>query len=43
MLEPLRPNVPGSIPAWEAERLIGKKAMVDMPYGMEFRWENISA
>lgn len=43
MIEPLRPNVPGAIPAWEAEALVGKKALVDMPYGMEFRWENIGA
>ncbi len=41
MIEALRPNVPGSIPAWEADRLIGKKTMIEMPYGMEFRWENV--
>ena len=41
MLEPLRPNVPGALQSWDAEAIIGKKARIDMPYGMELRWENI--
>ena len=41
MLEPLRPNVPGALQSWDAEAIVGKKARVDMPYGMEFRWENV--
>ncbi|HLF87897.1 MAG TPA: N-acetylneuraminate synthase family protein [Anaerolineales bacterium] len=41
MLEPLRPNVPGALQSWDAGAVIGKKTRVDMPYGMELRWENI--
>jgi N-acetylneuraminate synthase len=43
MVEPLRPNVDGAIQPWELEQLIGKKALIDMPYGMEMRWENVGA
>jgi N-acetylneuraminate synthase len=43
MVEPLRPNAPGSIPPWELKKLVDKKALIDMPYGMEMKWENISA
>ncbi len=43
MIEPLRPNTPGGVPTWEADQLIGKRALVDMPYGMELRWENVGA
>jgi len=42
MVEPLRPNPPGAIPAWDLPALIGKKASIDMLYGMEFRWGNLS-
>jgi N-acetylneuraminate synthase len=41
MVEPLRPNAPGSIQPWELDALVGKQALVDMPYGMDLRWENI--
>lgn len=41
MVEPLRPHVPGAIPPWEIEAVIGKKALKDMPYGKELRWEQI--
>lgn len=41
MLEPLRPNVPGALQSWDAPAVIGKRARIDMPYGMELRWENI--
>ena len=43
MLEPLRPNVEGAVQPWELEQLVGKKALIDMPYGMDLRWENISS
>jgi N-acetylneuraminate synthase len=43
MVEPLRPAVTGAIMPWELTNLIGKKALVDMPLGMEFRWEIIGA
>jgi hypothetical protein len=26
---------------WEIEKLIGKRALIDMPYGMDLRWENV--
>ena len=42
MVEPLRPAVPGALMAWDTEAVIGKKALVDMPYGKELRWANLS-
>ncbi len=42
MLEPLRPNVPGALQSWDAEAVVGKKARINMPYGMELRWENLA-
>ena len=42
MVEPLRPAVPGALMAWDTDAVIGKKALVDMPYGKELRWANIS-
>jgi N-acetylneuraminate synthase len=41
MVEPLRPAVPGAVMPWEVDALVGKTALIDMPYGMEMRWENI--
>ena len=41
MLEPLRPNVPGALQSWDTGSVVGKKARIDMPYGMEMRWENL--
>ncbi|MEA3351520.1 MAG: N-acetylneuraminate synthase family protein [Chloroflexota bacterium] len=41
MVEPLRPAAAGAIMPWELEQLVGKKALVDMPYGMDLRWENV--
>lgn len=43
MVEPLRPVALGAIMPWEMDLIVGKKALVDMPYGMELRWENLSA
>jgi N-acetylneuraminate synthase len=43
MVEPLRPNVAGAIQPWKLDQLVGKRALVDMPYGMEMRWENVGA
>ena len=43
MVEPLRPATPGAIMPWELDALIGKRALVDMPYGMDLRWENVGA
>jgi len=41
MAEPLRPAAAGAIMPWELNALVGKKALIDMPYGMDLRWENI--
>jgi N-acetylneuraminate synthase len=43
MLEPLRPNMPGAIPPWDIEVVLGKIAIVDIPYGKELRWEDLGA
>jgi N-acetylneuraminate synthase len=43
MVEPLRPAAAGAIMPWELKILIGKKALIDMPYGMDLRWENVGA
>jgi len=43
MVEPLRPAARGAMMPWEIEAVVGKKALVDMPYGMDLRWENIGA
>ena len=41
MVEPLRPAVPNALMAWDIDAVIGKKALIDMPYGKELRWSNI--
>jgi N-acetylneuraminate synthase len=41
LVEPLRPAIEGAIMPWELKDLIGKKTIIDMPFGMEYRWENI--
>ena len=41
MVEPLRPAATGAIMPWETDNLVGKKALIDMPYGMDLRWENV--
>jgi N-acetylneuraminate synthase len=41
MVEPLRPAASGAIMPWELDCLVGKSALIDMPYGMDLRWENI--
>jgi len=43
MVEPLRPAAAGAIMPWELDDLIGKKALIEMSYGMDFRWENVGA
>ena len=43
MVEPLRPAATGAIMPWELQEVLGKKALIDMPYGMDLRWENIGA
>ena len=43
MVEPLRPAASGAVMPWDLEKLEGKKALIDMPFGMEIKWENIGA
>ncbi|MBG7610046.1 MAG: N-acetylneuraminate synthase family protein [Anaerolineae bacterium] len=43
MIEALRPAAVGAIMPWELKDLVGKKALINMPYGMDLRWENIGA
>ena len=43
MVEPLRPNMPDAVQPWDAEKLIGKAALVDLVYGQEIRWDQIGA
>ena len=42
MVEPLRPAVPGALMAWDIDDVLGKKALVDMVYGKELRWNEIA-
>jgi len=41
MVEPLRPNVFGSVQPWQVNEIIGTKAMVDIPVGREIRWTEL--
>jgi N-acetylneuraminate synthase len=43
MVEPLRPATPGAIPPYEIERVVGTRALVDMPFGKELRWTDLGA
>ncbi len=43
LIDVLRPAAPGAIKPHEIPALLGKTALIDMPYGMEFRWENVGA
>jgi N-acetylneuraminate synthase len=41
MVEPLRPATEEAIMPWDLDNLVGKRALIDMPYGMDLRWENV--
>jgi N-acetylneuraminate synthase len=43
LIDVLRPATPGAIKPHEIPALLGKTSLIDMPYGMEFRWENVGA
>ncbi len=43
MLEVLRPNIPEAVQSWEMDRLIGTKALHDIPFGKEIRWTDVGA
>jgi N-acetylneuraminate synthase len=42
-VEALRPSTPGAIQPWELDAVVGKTALVDLPYGKELRWEDLGA
>lgn len=42
MIDVLRPATPGAIKPDQIMNVVGKKARVDMPYGKELRWNEIS-
>ena len=42
MIDVLRPNTPGAIQPWEIDRVIGTKALVDIPKGKELRWTDLA-
>ncbi len=42
MIEPLRPNTPGAIQPYELEKVVGLKALKDMPFGKELRWTDLT-
>jgi sialic acid synthase SpsE len=42
MLEVLRPATPGALMAWDIPNVVGKTAIVDMPYGKDLRWSDLN-
>ena len=42
MIEPLRPNTPGAIQPYELEKVVGLKALKDLPFGKELRWTDLT-
>ena len=42
MIDVLRPAVPGAVKPSEISDLIGKTVLHEMPFGMEFSWQNLS-
>jgi sialic acid synthase SpsE len=41
MIDVLRPATPGAIKPDEIEDVLGKRAVMDMPFGKELRWTNL--
>jgi sialic acid synthase SpsE len=41
MIDVLRPATPGAITPDEISRVVGRKALVDMPFGKELRWTEL--
>ena len=42
MIDVLRPAAPGAIPPWKLDQVVGTKALIDMPYGKELNWTDLS-
>lgn len=43
MIDILRPAAPGAIPPWEIDQVIGAKTLIDMPFGKELNWIDLTA
>jgi len=43
MIAVLRPATPGAILPYEIERVIGTRALIDIPAGKELRWTDLGA
>jgi N-acetylneuraminate synthase len=41
MIDVLRPAAPGAIKPHDITSVIGKRALVDLPYGKELRWTEL--
>ena len=41
MIDVLRPATPGAIKPHEIASVIGKRALVDLPYGKDLRWTEL--
>ncbi|MEK6221877.1 MAG: N-acetylneuraminate synthase family protein [Chloroflexota bacterium] len=41
MLEILRPATPGAVMAWELDKLVGAKALADIPFGKDMQWSDV--
>jgi sialic acid synthase SpsE len=41
MIEVLRPATPGALMAWDIPKVIGKKAVANLPFGKDLRWEDL--
>ena len=43
MVEPLRPAAPGAIMPYEIDKVIGAKALMDIPFGKDLRWTDLGS
>lgn len=43
MIDVLRPAAPGAIPPWEFDRVVGLAAAIDMPFGKEINWTDLTS
>ena len=42
MIEPLRPATPGAILPFEIDKVLGTKALTDLPFGKDLRWTDLT-
>ena len=43
MIDVLRPAAPGAISPWDLDQVVGTKAMIDMPFGKELNWTELTS